>query len=289
MAAPLCATFTAFVARPGRVVPRSAEQSVNNVDSSAVVPFMLRSSVFPASGIAGSAALLAAISSPVAATDLPPAPSGVDMMPEPEQALIVIAIFFALAVLTALVVGPFFRVLEKALPEGWFANWRATWPIVGAVYMVAGVSHFAVEQAFEAIYPPQGTWGFWYLPGSPQFHVEWSGIAEVAGGSGLFLGAIAVGVARFFGKEPPAWLRAIPSFAALGLFLLTWAVTPANIYMYTHGAQMVGLTPGDQPIPIEFHVVRGVLQVLLLSLLWGYYNSASSAVEDDKGTVSAAE
>lgn len=44
------------------------------------------------------------------------------------------------------------------------------------------------------------------------------------------------------------------------------AVTPANIYMYTHGALMVGLgPPGD--IPVAFHAVRGVLQVLLLSIL----------------------
>ena len=34
-------------------------------------------------------------------------------------------------------------------------GWQKTWPILGAVYMAAGVAHFTAKEAFEAIYPPQ--------------------------------------------------------------------------------------------------------------------------------------
>mmetsp|Transcript_712 Transcript_712/g.2115 ORF Transcript_712/g.2115 Transcript_712/m.2115 type:complete len:82 (+) Transcript_712:586-831(+) len=49
---------------------------------------------------------------------------------------------------------------------------------------------------------------------------------------------------------------------------------PSNIYMYTHGAQMIGLTPSDVPVPVEGHYARAALQALLLSILWGYYEYA---------------
>ncbi|CAJ1329616.1 unnamed protein product, partial [Effrenium voratum] len=170
-------------------------------------------------------------------------------------------------------------VLRELLPEGWFAGWQKTWPILGAVYMAAGVAHFTAKEAFEAIYPPQGTWGFWYLPGSASFHVAWTGVAEIAGGAGLFLGALLLAAAGAFSWEVPKAVRQLHAAAALGLFGLTWAVTPANVYMYTHGAQMTGLTPGDQPIPVEFHAVRGLLQVLLLGILWSYSRLAWEEAE----------
>lgn len=31
------------------------------------------------------------------------------------------------------------------------------------------------EQGFKNMYPHQGAWGFWYLPGSDKFHVQWTG------------------------------------------------------------------------------------------------------------------
>mmetsp|Transcript_26367 Transcript_26367/g.48162 ORF Transcript_26367/g.48162 Transcript_26367/m.48162 type:complete len:290 (+) Transcript_26367:37-906(+) len=230
------------------------------------------------SGSVGSAVLLQ--SAAIAASSLPPAPSGVNLLPEVAQAAIVVAIFGALAALTTLLVGPGFRFLRDTLPEGWFSNWQKTWPVVGGFYVAAGVAHFTAADAFESIYPPAGTWGVWYLPGSASFHVAWTGVAEIAGGAGLFFGSLLLLLASLTGTSPPLALRWIVAASALGLFGLTWAVTPANVYMYTHGAQMVGLTPGDVPIPVEFHAIRGAVQVLLFSILWGCYEEAKPAAEE---------
>lgn len=89
-------------------------------------------------------------------------------------------------------------------------------------------------------------------------------MAEVLGGLGLSLGAL---------PFAPGWLS--PT-SALGLFFLTIAVTPANTYMWTHNAP--GPIPDNVatgPIPWQGHAARGVMQVLLLSALWGIWSASS--------------
>ena len=54
---------------------------------------------------------------------------------------------------------------------------------------------------------------------------------------------------------------------AFTLFVLTLLVTPANIYMFTHGATMMGEEMMAQPLSLQFHAIRFVVQVFLLSLL----------------------
>lgn len=102
--------------------------------------------------------------------------------------------------------------------------------------------------------------------GSDKFHVQWTGVAEVLGGLGLCLGALPLDFI-------PSWLS--PA-SAYGLCLLTAIVTPANLYMYTHNAPgpiPEGVTTG--PLPWQGHLVRGLMQVLLLSTLWGIATASS--------------
>eukprot|EP00899_Mesostigma_viride_P004021 jgi/Mesvir1/1361/Mv12282-RA.1 len=184
----------------------------------------------------------------------------VSQWPEPAQAAAVAAIFSGLGVGTAFCctqVGPWFA---QNLP--WFYHFsEATWPIIGVPFIAAGVAHFGMEKGFLDMYPHRGAWGIFYLPGSPSFHVQWTGVAEVLGGVGVVLGGL-----PFASGLVPDW---VPSLSAWGLFLLTWAVTPANIYMFTHNAP--GPLPEGVDVPTltwQGHLARGAAQVLLLSFFW---------------------
>lgn len=82
-----------------------------------------------------------------------------------------------------------------------------------------------------------------------------------------------------------ARLRWLKPAAAASLAALTLAVTPANVYMFTHGAIMAGL-PGpaaDGPIPVYFHLVRFALQAVLLALLGGIARERRAAVDEQPG------
>lgn len=203
----------------------------------------------------------------VAATSLAVAPSGIDQLPELTQAAVFVGYFAALGVSTV----PATMALD-AISKNVFGleRWRnifielALPVLMGLVYLSGGVGHFLAADAFRDIYPPQGTWGLWYLPGSASFHVAWTGVVEALCGGSLLVSAARLQLIGGDDDDENVVLKLLPAFSAATLFVLTLAVTPANIYMFTHGATM-----GDmEPLDMSFHVTRFTVQVLFLSILW---------------------
>jgi uncharacterized membrane protein len=110
---------------------------------------------------------------------------------------------------------------------------RAGFWFVFLWFFVGGIAHFVFTEAEMRIVPP-------WLP-SPRMLVWVSGVCELAGALGLL------------------WPRT-RRWAAWGLFALTVAVTPANVYML----QQAELFPG---VPYGMLVARLPLQLLLLALI----------------------
>jgi len=176
------------------------------------------------------------------------------------QILVVVSIWIGLCLLTYLScakVGPF---VEDIVPDFVFQFSKRTWPLLGLTYVLAGAAHFALPEGFDAMVPHEYAFGgLWKLPGSKRFHVNCTGACEILGG----LGTLSLVV------DPNSSLGKVSAF---GLFALTLAVTPANTYMFTNNSpgplppdateEMMVLTPPQ-------HFARGLLQVFLLTMLWG--------------------
>jgi len=156
-------------------------------------------------------------------------PSGINMLPLPIQALAFFGYFAALAIGTY--VSSSLLDLAKSFPL--VESSISTSSSLGLVYLLAGVAHLKLEDDFSNIMPAQGAWGLWYLPGSKQFHVYWTGVAEIVLGALLLVGY----VASLFGYRSDLTDDLVP-VASLGLLVLTLLVTPSNIYMLTHGAKL---------------------------------------------------
>lgn len=180
-----------------------------------------------------------------------------------QQQLWVAGISAGLVVSTSVLVT-ILSVVENALPGGWFsAAGNANAVPLGLIFAAIGAAHFAKKEVFLGIVPPRGTWGgLWQVPAPgaselklsyEEYHTYWTGAAEIAGG--LLLAASG------FGLVGPA----IQRLDAALLLVLCAAVTPANIYMFTHDAQMQGAPPLKYP---DSHILRGVLQVVLLADFW---------------------
>lgn len=180
------------------------------------------------------------------------------------QQLAFVSAFAALAAGTAVCInlwhGPGIALTEFTLGPNGFDNLRSTiFPIVfGSIFAVVGVLHFVFKDNFAQITPPKGTWGgLWQAPAPfseqlgvtyEEYHTYWTGIAESVGGLWLLAGGLG-----WTDTQVPAIL----------LFLLTAAVTPANLYMFTHDANPGGSVP-RLAYPAG-HIARFVVQCGLLS------------------------
>jgi len=197
-----------------------------------------------------------------------PSVSGINTKDELTQAFVVKAVFLSLGAATYLFSSGLAGL--ESFGEANFASqyefFRATWPIsFGLIFSLAGVTHFTVKEEYENIVPTKGAWGVWNIPGSKSFHVAWTGVAELAGGLGLLAGGLSHWITSLSSILPSLTSAGLESDAAAALFVLTLAVTPANIFMYTHGAK---LPMDSDPLPLQFHAVRWVMQVVLLGFLY---------------------
>jgi uncharacterized membrane protein len=106
--------------------------------------------------------------------------------------------------------------------------------IVFGWFLFGGLGHFLATDFFVSIMPPYIPW--------PLAAVYVSGVFELLGAVGVLLPATRV-------------------WAGRGLFLLTLAVTPANVHMWLHPE----LFPDFSETMLS---LRLVVQVLLLACIW---------------------
>jgi uncharacterized membrane protein len=105
-------------------------------------------------------------------------------------------------------------------------------------FMIGGVAHFTLTELEMRIVPPWIPW--------PRAAVLISGVFELLGAVGILI---------------PLTRRA----AGVGLFLLTIAVTPANVYMLQHAELF--------HVPRWALIVRLPFQAVLLALIaWSTWN-----------------
>ena len=99
-------------------------------------------------------------------------------------------------------------------------------------FLIGGIAHFALTDIEMRIVPPFVPW--------PRAVVLATGVFELLGALGLLL-------------------RPLRAAAGIGLFLLTIAVTPANLYMLQH-AELFG-------VPLWALVMRLPVQLALLVVI----------------------
>lgn len=133
------------------------------------------------------------------------------------------------------------RADQRDVGPSWTA--RAALAIVFLWFAIGGVAHFVFTDAQVRIVPPWVPW--------PREAVLVSGALELLGAAGLLV---------------PKARRA----AAWGLFALTLAVTPANLYMLEQASAFPA-------VPYWALVLRLPLQLLLLALIWKVANPGPGA------------
>jgi uncharacterized membrane protein len=110
--------------------------------------------------------------------------------------------------------------------------------VMAILYIAAGINHFVHPQFYLQIVPP-------YLP-AHEAVVYLSGVAE----SGLGVALLVPRLSRL---------------AAWGVVALLIAIYPANLYMWTGHVAVDG-----KQLPALFHVVRLVVQLVLIAWAWSH-------------------
>lgn len=156
----------------------------------------------------------------------------------------------------------------------WWPILKRTWPLLGIFpFVVSGYQfHFVDSNEFLCITPPNGTWGWWYLPVSEEFQLLATGYAEILGG-------LCLAVCGLLDDGKYSWARPLRQQAALCLFVMTIGMTFANVFMLTHGVWAYEM---DEAFPVAFHLVRYTVQGLWLSMLW--YMATRGALSDGPRT-----
>jgi uncharacterized membrane protein len=141
-------------------------------------------------------------------------------------------------------------------PDGVASSGPAMTPVLKRIalilvflwFLFGGVAHFSLTEVEMRIVPPAIPW--------PRATVLISGVFELLGAVGILI---------------PATRRA----AGIGLFLLTIAVTPANVYMVQH-AELFNVPRWGLIVRLPFQVV---LLALILWSTWTPRLNRSSSVD----------
>jgi len=179
------------------------------------------------------------ISSSSSSTVLQVSPSGIDELPLILQSSIFFGIYALLGISTSISIQTIDTLSKSVIGlEKWRYQYIETLLplLLGIVFFAAGIGHFISAQEFAEIYPSRGTWGIWYIPGSANFHVAWTGIVELLGGSGLLFGGLRSSLMGILNMEEEeddedglSLIKLIQPISAATLFILTVLVTPASM------------------------------------------------------------
>ena len=171
------------------------------------------------------------------------------------EATALVVISFAFVGFVTVVLLKIYTIMDAKQPK-WWSFLIKTWPLLGLlVYVPVGYnSHFVEVDEIMCIVPPNGTWGWWYLPVSEKIQLVATGYAEILGGLTLAISGMLDGKFRPLRQQ-----------VALCLFVMTIGMTFANVYMLTHGAWGYEM---EEPFPLVLHAARYVVQGLWLSNLW---------------------
>lgn len=168
-----------------------------------------------------------------------------------QQNVLVFVIFGLIASGTWLLLQLYDYMRTKS--NKYWTSWVKLWPSLGVFpYLIVGITHFGdMAKDNVCIVPPNGTWGWWWLPMSRERTVAVTGYGEIV--AGLLLAVS--------GVLKTTRLR---QWTSTFLFLMTVGMTFANIYMVTHVSWIMET---DQPASLAFHVARTLVQCIWLSNL----------------------